>query len=318
MSIPAPQITKAVLALRSYLNGTLKNKQSPKLIDDGEYYEICINLSKIIPPKSSCSASLKHSIYNRPELSICLLTTDPVSDIEKSLEENPIPCVNKVIGAKELATSFKPFEHRRVLRKQYDLFIAQDSIIPQLPQLLGVKFYQSGKSPIKAHGKTAEQFLGNVRKAVNSAHYHIPTGTSFIVRVGHSSQNDKEIAENIISAIPQIVTQLPKKWGSISSINLKTSTSAALPIYAALPVAKAAAETAAENKLNTQSTAATPEAVQTKEVEVKEVKKAKTSSKSSSNDLVQLEKPKVEEKPKVVQQKIVTNASEKKTKRLRK
>lgn len=47
--------------------------------------------------------------------------------------------------------------------------------------------------------------------------------------------SEQQIFENILTVVPQVVDNIPKKWKNIQSINIKTSDSVSLPIFNALP-----------------------------------------------------------------------------------
>lgn len=63
----------------------------------------------------------------------------------------------------------------------------------------------------------------------------IPKGVNLSVKIAHSDFTKEQITENIIAALPSIVDKIPRKWENIQSIYLKTDTSAALPLFTALP-----------------------------------------------------------------------------------
>lgn len=45
--------------------------------------------------------------------------------------------MTKVIGLSKLKTKYEPHEAKRALCNQYDLFLADDRILPSLPKYLG-------------------------------------------------------------------------------------------------------------------------------------------------------------------------------------
>jgi ribosome biogenesis protein UTP30 len=54
-----------------------------------------------------------------------------------------------VLGISKLRNEYKPFEAKRQLCQMYDLFLADDRVVPLLPKLLGKKFYETKKKPAK-------------------------------------------------------------------------------------------------------------------------------------------------------------------------
>jgi ribosome biogenesis protein UTP30 len=64
------------------------------------------------------------------------------------------------------------------------------------------------------------------------AHRH---GICSAIKVGTTALSEQQIFENILTVVPQVVDNIPKKWKNIQSINIKTSDSISLPIFNALP-----------------------------------------------------------------------------------
>jgi len=56
-----------------------------------------------------------------------------------------IKFISRVIGVTKLRGKFKPFEARRMLLKENDMFLADERVVPLLPALLGSKWFQAKK-----------------------------------------------------------------------------------------------------------------------------------------------------------------------------
>jgi len=65
------------------------------------------------------------------------------------LEEKGVKFISRVVGLEKLKGKFKPFEARRALLKENGLFLADERIIPLLPKLLGVKWFEAKKYVIR-------------------------------------------------------------------------------------------------------------------------------------------------------------------------
>lgn len=61
------------------------------------------------------------------------------------LAEQDIKFVSRVVGVKKLKGKFKPFEARRELAKEHELFLADERIMGLMPELLGNIFYKAKK-----------------------------------------------------------------------------------------------------------------------------------------------------------------------------
>ena len=54
--------------------------------------------------------------------------------------------IAKVLGVSKLRNNYKPHEAKRKLCDSYDLFLADERVIPVLPKLLGKTFFKTTKS----------------------------------------------------------------------------------------------------------------------------------------------------------------------------
>lgn len=140
-----------------------------------------------------------------------------------------IPGIAKVIGLSKLKTKYESHEAKRQLCNSYDLFLADDRIIPSLPKLIGKSFFKKKKQPIPVQ-LTGKDWAGQVRKACGATYLFL-TGSSMTIRVAKASQSEQECAENIIAAINHVADKVPGKKKGIKSLYLKSLDSVALPIY---------------------------------------------------------------------------------------
>jgi ribosome biogenesis protein UTP30 len=51
----------------------------------------------------------------------------------------------QVIGISKLRAKFRPYEAKRSLCHAYDMFLADDRVLPMLPRILGKKFFERKK-----------------------------------------------------------------------------------------------------------------------------------------------------------------------------
>lgn len=172
--------------------------------------------------------------------------------------------IDRVVSLSSLKGEFKPFQARRKLISEHDLFFAQDTIFDKLPGLLGKSFYKSSKSTpqiITMSRRTKQQVEEQKKIKLNILSkdskneitevvsltktlqqiYTVYTGTSYILsaglklhmRVGSTALTAKENAENVISAVEDFVSQKKAvtSWKSVSGIYLKTPKGPSLPVY---------------------------------------------------------------------------------------
>lgn len=75
-------------------------------------------------------------------MEICLFVKDPqreYKDLIHSLGLDHV--ITKVIGISKLRKKYKEYEAKRLLCNSYDLFLADDRVLPLLPKLLGKTFF---------------------------------------------------------------------------------------------------------------------------------------------------------------------------------
>lgn len=179
------------------------------------------------------SLPLPHPLYSVEETEVCLFVKDHKGEGHKESKEKvkaeKIPGIAKVIGISKLKTKYESFESKRILCNSYDLFIADDRILPSLPKLIGKSFFKSKKQPIpvKLSGKN---WAGQVQKACNATYLYL-NGNSLTIRVAKASQTEEECIENIMATIQNASEKVPKKFKGIKSLFLKSLNSVALPIY---------------------------------------------------------------------------------------
>jgi ribosome biogenesis protein UTP30 len=82
-----------------------------------------------------------------PATTIALITKPPqrqYKDLLASSEHN-IKFVNRVVDTDKLRGKWKPFEARRNLARENDIWLADERIVPSLPKLLGKVFFDAKK-----------------------------------------------------------------------------------------------------------------------------------------------------------------------------
>ena len=107
-----------------------------------------------------------------------------------------------------------------------------------LPECLGKEFYSKKKypCPIKLHGFESPEALQKQLNRASKATYFIQgNGPNYSLKIGRSSQDPKDIAENVENALPYALGYITAhddiKFSKIQSISLKVGESPELPIF---------------------------------------------------------------------------------------
>ncbi|XP_028669939.1 ribosomal L1 domain-containing protein 1 isoform X2 [Erpetoichthys calabaricus] len=230
------QVTKAVKALFAYLKSVSASKA--KLLEEQQVISLIITLWKIPPNEQSIKIHLPHTIHTG-STEVCLFTRDePDMSAEKTeafykklLADKNIRYVSEVISYKTLKKEYKPFEAKRRLLSNFDLFLADARIYRLLPTQIGKHFYKSKKVPISVNLKPA--FLENeINKVMKTTVLTVTNkGCCCNVKVAHSRMTIEQVVENICVVVGVIAAKLYKKATNIKIIHLKSSSSIALPVY---------------------------------------------------------------------------------------
>lgn len=138
--------------------------------------------------------------------------------------------VAKVIGVSKLKGKYESYESKRQLCNSYDLFVADERVLPSLPKLLGKTFFKKKKQPVPVK-LTGKDWAAQVRKACEATYLYLAGGSSLSVRVARSSQEEKECVENVMAVLETAVEKLPGKWKGIKALYMKTAESVALPVW---------------------------------------------------------------------------------------
>lgn len=88
---------------------------------------------------------LSHPLIDPRLSSICLLTKDPQREYKDLLEAKGVKFISRVVGVTKLKGKFKPYEARRQLLNEHGLFLADERVVPMLPNLLGKMFFEAKK-----------------------------------------------------------------------------------------------------------------------------------------------------------------------------
>jgi len=225
---------------------------------------------------------IPHSLFSLEEEdnTICLFCrSDDKESITAFLEKNPIEGLTKVVSINDAKKHYVQIKDKKQLLKDHTHFITDSRIAGQLYNILGSTFSSRNDYPVQINFSNPAQLPALVKTVISSTYFHFG-GKNISIRVGHTGMPATHVLENILEGLPFAIEKLQNEWKDVHSIHLKTSDSAALPVYSKVPddmmqyVAKAAASAPA--------LATTTPAKGKKSAEAKTVEKAapKTSEKA--------------------------------------
>jgi ribosome biogenesis protein UTP30 len=74
-----------------------------------------------------------------------LITKAPQRTYKDLLETHNIKFVNRVVDTSKLTGKWKPFEARRALCRENDVWLCDDRVVPSMPKVLGKAWFDAKK-----------------------------------------------------------------------------------------------------------------------------------------------------------------------------
>ncbi|CAN0276603.1 unnamed protein product, partial [Hapterophycus canaliculatus] len=162
--------------------------------------------------------------------------------------------LTQVIKLEKLRTQYKDFKDRRQLLSQFDLFLADDRILPMLTKALGKTFLKVKKQPVPIKLERRSSLAKQIARARDSAFLVGSHGDCWVVKLANTAMTEDQVVENLLAGIAAVVEKIPRKWKNVKAINIKCSNSVALPVYSnvgdlpPVPSVKTAAAVAAKGE----------------------------------------------------------------------
>ncbi|XP_026172232.1 ribosomal L1 domain-containing protein 1 [Mastacembelus armatus] len=230
------QVKKAVQALQAFL----KNKSTSdfSLLDDTQTISLLFTLWKIPKQAQTIRIPLPHGQRSDTD-EICLFTRDEPNMTseqtqrfyKKLLEERGVKNVSEIIPYKVLRTEYKPYEAKRRLLGNFDMFFSDDRIRRLLPSHLGKHFYERKKEPLCVNLQS-KHLARDIQRTIQGTTLKVTNkGCCCMARVGHSGMTAAEVTENIEAAVRTVMAKIRMKGSVMKLIHIKSQTSVALPIY---------------------------------------------------------------------------------------
>lgn len=194
------QLQKAVASLLKYCGQ--QAEASAQLIDEDELLYLQLSLKKTpaaarkVSPKPF-SIKLPHPLYSTEGSDICLFVKDHKGEGHKAAKARLAKFsknggVAKVVGLSKLRTKYESHEAKRKLCSSYDLFVADDRILPSLPKLIGKSFFKKKKQPIPVDLRSKD-WAAQIEKACQCTHMFESAGSCINIRVARSSMTADQV-----------------------------------------------------------------------------------------------------------------------------
>lgn len=188
-----------------------------------ETVELQIGLKNYDPQKDKrFSGTVKMKHIPRPRFRVCVLGDQQHCD---EAAANGLDAKN----AEDLKKLNKNKKLVKKLAKSYDAFLASESLIKQIPRLLGPGLNKAGKFPtLLTHN---ENMMAKVDEVKATIKFQMKKVLCLAVAVGHVNMTPDELAQNVNLAINFLVSLLKKNWQNIKSLHIKSSMGPPIRLY---------------------------------------------------------------------------------------
>jgi len=107
------------------------------------------------------------------------------------------------------------------LAHQYDAFLASESVIRQVPRLLGPGLNKAGKFPtLVTHSESLEAKMAELQSTVK---FQMKKVLCLGVAIGNVKQTEQELTVNLQLSINFLVSLLKKHWQNVRALYIKTT-----------------------------------------------------------------------------------------------
>ncbi|XP_005108000.1 60S ribosomal protein L10a-2 [Aplysia californica] len=210
-------------SLRESIENILKYSNETKKRKFTESIELQIGLKNYDPQKDKRFAgTVKLRHIPKPKMKVCILGDQVHCDQAKAnnLPHMDIDALKKFNKDKKLV---------KKLAKRYDAFLASESLIRQIPRILGPGLNKAGKFPAPVvHG---DSLIGRIEETKATIKFQMRKVLCLAVCVGHVDMSAEELYQNITLAINFLVSLLKKNWQNVRALYIKSTMGPAEKIF---------------------------------------------------------------------------------------
>merc|ERR1712024_59964 len=180
-----------------------------------ESVDLQIGLKNYDPQKDKrFSGTVKLRHIPRRKFRVCLLGDQAHIDEAKAKD---IPAMS----ADDLKKLNKDKKKVKNLAKSYDAFLCSDTLIKQIPRLLGPGLNKAGKFPsLITHTDDIEAKVLDLKSTIK---FQMKKVLCLNVAVGNVEMTEEALAQNVHLAMNFLVSLLKKHWQNVKSLHIKSS-----------------------------------------------------------------------------------------------
>merc|ERR1712112_790190 len=188
-----------------------------------ETVDLQIGLKNYDPQKDkrfSGTVKLKH--IPRDNFTVCILGDQQHCDEAASLG---IPSMS----AEDLKKLNKDKKKVKKLARKYGAFLASESLIRQIPRILGPGLNRAGKFPaLITHGDDLNAKINDLKSTIK---FQMKKVLCLSVAIGHVGMSTDDLVQNAHLAINFLVSLLKKHWQNVRSLHIKSTMGGVQRLY---------------------------------------------------------------------------------------
>ena len=190
-------------------------KKKGKVRKFTETVELQVTLKNYDPRKDKrFSGSFRLPVMPRPNMSFCILANAAHVEVAKGLGAD-------YMSVEDLKKLNKNKKLVKKLAHKYDFFLASDTLIKQIPRLLGPGLNRSGKFPTRiAKGEDVSAKIDEVKSTIK---FQMKKVMCLSVAVGNVGMTLEELQLNVQLAANFLTSLLKKAWQNIKVMYIKST-----------------------------------------------------------------------------------------------
>lgn len=187
---------RAVKALLHHEKSRTNDERKVPLLGDDKAIQVQFTLEKVPqnPSHKPIRVLIPHALYKidssseddgLEEPSVCLIVKEESKRwVQEMIANFPkeMGFVKKVLGLQSLRKKHARYEQRRMLLSRFDVFMADDRILPMLAKSLGKEFFKAKKQPIPIALTRKQALPFAILQSLQATFLFISSGTTLTVR----------------------------------------------------------------------------------------------------------------------------------------
>jgi large subunit ribosomal protein L10Ae len=200
--------------LREGIQGILEGAKT-KQRKFTETIELQVGLKNYDPQKDKrFSGTVKLPYMPRPNFKVCVLGDHKHCEEAKAIgvDAMTVEDLKKLNKNKKLV---------KKLAKKYGAFLASETVIKQIPRLLGPGLNKAGKFPsLVTHNDNLQDKVNEIKSSIK---FQLKKVLCMGVAIGNVAMSEKELFVNIQMGINFLVSLLKKNWQNVRTLNIKST-----------------------------------------------------------------------------------------------